>query len=907
VKFTREQRARAVLLLCLLCLATVLPISTPKSNAAAPYSERLTIFDLRGSYFWELNFTGGNIALPFGVTPPSGVTYTITEVHYTSWQPEYYIFGSKGFNFLFGLQAPPSGVTVTINSPLGQTAASSFITSLSSGFHLNFLQVSTSGTNFTYYSNLNVTSSLFPLFWKVTSSLPRGLINLTSQSSIASSPFSVVSFSGTSSSNSIYLESLNSAIPNPNSFSLTSLFSNEKTVNVSSSATPSLSQLQLNVIGGAITNSTGGTTSSSALSQLGSLTTTPLMPGKPLPDINATIVTNFASLVVTRDIATATPTSTSGPDQVTIRVTNTGTATAFGVSNLPIMIKDDWWKLSSALSATNGNPTDFNLTSLAAGSSKTFTYFLSTGAANTTVTAPASAVQYSFSVGKANITRTAYMDSFTVYTNTPNKPVIVPLVTTNSTSIGVGENGLVNLTVWNRGNIAVTGLSLAGQPQVTFPSGGLNSGGDAIVNASVFSGSFTNPTQRMNFTIDWSAPSSGSANSSSVNLDYTFGSPAIPSISITKSITQKVVGGITQANISLSITNTGSSKESGVKVNDSFPIGLVVGKFGNFSAGAAPQTVTMTISSISASQTEGAWYVLNVTNAAENYILLPAKYSVASFYPTTVYTGNSTAAASLPLGLRVSKSLSYTVGFVTQNATETLTAENFGSMPVYGVNVTALGDTFLSVKDTMKYSSFDTLGQNQNFSAKFIVGFASNGAFISTGGSASFQFGGTDNVATPAATPVLIWSLPSVKLTPSTNSPVETHSFTITMSITNPSNLTISNVKVVFHLPKYLQYVGGPTFNQTLSTFGGNETQKFTMTVKSNSPYEYNITSPAITFQYAGETLHGTSNSLFLSVGDDIPIRYGIPIGIAILMVLLAFVGIRRVLPKRGEGAAPRR
>ena len=114
------------------------------------------------------------------------------------------------------------------------------------------------------------------------------------------------------------------------------------------------------------------------------------------------------------------------------------------------------------------------------------------------------------------------------------------------------------------------------------------------------------------------------------------------------------------------------------------------------------------------------------------------------------------------------------------------------------------------------------------------------------------------------------------------------------MTITNPSNVTISNISYSLTLPKDLSIVSSGVTSFTVPTLGPNSTYTASFTVITNQPDLYQLNNGKLTFEYQGHQLSGISGGLSLNINDDIPIRYGIPIVIGLVLVIGTILYVRR-------------
>ncbi len=143
-----------------------------------------------------------------------------------------------------------------------------------------------------------------------------------------------------------------------------------------------------------------------------------------------------------------------------------------------------------------------------------------------------------------------------------------------------------------------------------------------------------------------------------------------------------------------------------------------------------------------------------------------------------------------------------------------------------------------------------------------------------------------------------IYHLVEANLTSSAAKYEEGHDIVITETISNPSNVTVTNVNYLLKLPADLTLLSGGQPNFTVDSLGPGQSTTNNFQVITNQPDVYNINQTSLTFQYQGTTLKGIAGSLSLNLGDDLTTRYAIPILIAIVIALASIFYVRRLTRK---------
>jgi uncharacterized repeat protein (TIGR01451 family) len=122
----------------------------------------------------------------------------------------------------------------------------------------------------------------------------------------------------------------------------------------------------------------------------------------------------------------------------------------------------------------------------------------------------------------------------------------------------------------------------------------------------------------------------------------------------------------------------------------------------------------------------------------------------------------------------------------------------------------------------------------------------------------------------------------------------EGHDISLAFVITNPTNLTISNVSYSNTVPSGLKVISGTSSASGFSLAAG-ASKRVNITVTTGFPDTYTWSNGTLTFQYSGQTLKGQTTSAPMNVVDDIPLRYGVPGVVGALFILVTLLYVRRL------------
>tara|TARA_B100000959_G_C14783257_1_gene542424 strand:- start:368 stop:775 length:408 start_codon:yes stop_codon:yes gene_type:complete len=126
-------------------------------------------------------------------------------------------------------------------------------------------------------------------------------------------------------------------------------------------------------------------------------------------------------------------------------------------------------------------------------------------------------------------------------------------------------------------------------------------------------------------------------------------------------------------------------------------------------------------------------------------------------------------------------------------------------------------------------------------------------------------------------------------------SQIEGEEFSITLTVTNPSEIIVDNVLVEITLPPEIRIISG-SLDLNDEVLDANAEIIKTAKLVVDNPATLSIDAPFVEFSYAKEILSGTSNPLIISIEDNIQSRYFFPILIAFFLILGTTYIARKVL-----------
>jgi uncharacterized repeat protein (TIGR01451 family) len=893
--FPRRQTVLAIAILFLVALAVFATFSLPFgskfsyfSGSSNPYSENLAVYLTSNEAYWSANLLGGNISLGSGFSLPSGVTgFSLTLTHYASWSPTFETFTKYGLGLLGPNEPMPNATLLTVDSS-SFSAASTLATTLSQHFALVLIPYTNNATSFTFLSPSDFVTEMHVFFWKMLPSSAGGFASIMPESSYEAMDLESFTLSDTSAGFSINYGGLSPV--SSSSFDLYSLLG-VPSLNYSTSATSSA--VQVHVLGGIATNANSSFTNTfSNFSSFASATKSAA--SQKVPDLNATLDFSFPVIVAYRQI-TGSPTtpnpltpSTGGNDTVTVTVKNVSPSGSPGAN---VTVNDDWIKSlypsDFTLSTAHGD-TNASYTNMTSGITNSFVYSFTVGSsANGSYVIPAIPVTYTFKVANKTITETTALNTETISVGASNEPELESFEDVGL--IQAAQALSLNVTVVNRGG--GTAFLINGKNSST-----LGPGATLTYNVTQSAVSLTSLNASIMSTVTWQNVNGISGNSSTngVNAIYGFASPGSPGTSLSETVS--LYPNKSALNVSLSLQNTGSNSLTNVSLRDSIPSGTIFSKsIGNTTVLNSGSLVYANVS-LPAGAVKNFTYVLNITSATQNFVFMPANVSSAWNNVTVVHFSQG---YGLPLGVLATKIVAPSYGFQGSNITEQLGIVNKGNLSVYQVSLSNSSDPFISVvKSTGTTVPILSPGQVANST---VVGYltASPGEYNTSASAATFIFAGTNQTATSNIYKVAVFSPVGSVLSTVGSKIEENHAITIVIKFTNPSNVTVSNVKYSLVIPSYLTLNTPGKLTGTIASLGPGQTTNSSFVVQSNLPNQYTINGGNLTFQYGGQTLKGNSTGLTLNIVDDLTTRYAIPVGIGVVIIAATLLYVRRITKTR--------
>ncbi|MFN3621400.1 MAG: hypothetical protein ACK4TI_00755, partial [Nitrososphaerales archaeon] len=236
-------------------------------------------------------------------------------------------------------------------------------------------------------------------------------------------------------------------------------------------------------------------------------------------------------------------------------------------------------------------------------------------------------------------------------------------------------------------------------------------------------------------------------------------------------------------------------------------------------------------------------------------------------------------------GVRVAFNISKPVGFRGSTSNVKASMVNLGPFPVYGIKVNALNYSYAEAPYTEKTN--EVLDVGQRLTLEFNIRYTADGAYeyLPIGG--SFIFSAQNHSL--KAEPIRISVEKPIRLTlQAPRSLVEKQEAILTLILSNPSSLTVNDI----HIGLAFSDVDSPQAPIELKIFElkPGETINREVRFTPSSVFSLKI-SPTLNFSFEGETLLGESYETKLSVGENLQMRYALPVALgAVLVIATAYI-----------------
>jgi hypothetical protein len=900
----KRSQLLAASILALLLLAS-LPVQVNQvAHAQGGYTEKLNVYVAGSDALWYFTFGGvnGSGHLSALESTPGLSWYNITAIDTSGWQPDFQIFGSRGYNLLPVPYATPQGLFLSVGSD-SFADASAAANAVDSYLLTNFVSESNGTGTYTFFSPLSFSTLIPATLLKFLPTTEGGFASAISPSSFITtpSPFVVLegNKSGTGFDHSLIVGSIEyTALSSTGSPTLLTYFGSSPT-SLTASNNSASSVIQIKSLDGVVQSTDNATVTSNSAAFSGSYTL-PLSPGKHISSINATIVEQTAPLLATREVTTGV--LRNGTDTA-VTLTFTNLSPSLSISN--VTFADNWWSSAGGFEFLSGVDNVTSVT-LAPGATTTPVYRLEyTGSAVGPLTIPASLVRYQYQADGKTFSSETAMNPITLSLGQDEAVVYATLAPVGSLGKGVGATQTMNVTVFNVGTLPAASVVVAGQSiKGLAAKTGSSPGGTATVSATQTEGSLTNVNITRSYTVTYQDPSGTNFTTTTNVVSDVFSHISMvtgfPVLQVGVSLTQ-ISTSTNNLTLSFVSSNLGLANVTSYEATGTLPSALGCGKVSGTGITCSGDQLTITFASLNESTTERSYLTYNITTPM-NFILPPFSFQGVTSGATV--KGESNLAA-VPAGVELTKVFTPSQLFGGMTSKVDANAINAGPLQIYNVTVETTIDSFDSRTSTAALSkTAASLSPGGNATFSYQVSMSQNyGSQLATPVTAVVYFGGTNFPLTGARSTVQIYQPLNTTISTYPVTPEETKTFTITIQITNPSGVAVNDVNFTLPLPSGVTLsnpqnaqVTSRTLTVSVGSLGAGDNITATVNAIASSGITIPFADAKLTFSYGGVTVNGgVPKSSGIAISEDVTKRYLIPIAFIILVMLAVAFYVRRL------------
>lgn len=900
-------KAVAFIVLALILLAAA-PVQQVRAQTG--YSEQLQVDIAGSSALWYMTFTGVNATSKLSAfeSTPGLSWFNVTAIDTAGWTSDFQVFGPNGYDLLPVPFLPSQGAFLTVGSDSfadALAAASSLDAYLFTAFVSYSNVTNPSGGNFTFYSPFAFNDIAPKTLLALLPTSKGGFANAIQDSAFEATRSPIVTLEGVKASgsfdNTLVVGSIYpTALAGKDQPDVLSYFGSSISY-LQASNTSTSSVVQINVLDGLLGTKDDATVRNSNATSSGSYTLN-ISPGEKIYSFNATVMQAPAELLAYR---TVYPASVFPGDNISVTVSLTDLSASYPVH---LNFTDNWWQGPGfqdlfRLVANTTFPT-----TIANGTTVTPVYVLQyVGNITGKLTIPDTVIPYSFSTDGFTFDASSALNPVPLSIGAPNADVLAYILASAGPQLPVGIGKNITVVAVNEGTLPASSVTIAGSK---VPGLAAN-GGTAHVNVTISAAGLTGVVESETYSVGYASPQNPSLILSSVtnSLQVEFSQASMqigfPRLAVSEYIAP-VSAGLTKLEINFTTSNLGPVPVQSFNASGVLPAGIGCGKITGPGIECSAGEFSLNYVSLSSDKNESAFILDNVT-LLQNYILSPVGYSAVS--EGYGMSGDSNALA-IPTGLVATKQFSLASLFPGMTPVVNITAKDSGPFAYYNATIKSTIDSFDTlVANSVSSMGYTTMpvGQSQNFSYGVKIS-SLLGKIASTNVTSEFYFGGVlFEIPTPGPS-VQVNKPLEANFTTSPASPVEGQSFVITIKIINPSDVGVSDVDltVPFEAGTTLSHgsnvmISGRTLTLSNSTLAPDGTFTATADVVASSGTAANYGSATLAFSYGGAKLSGTIQTGGITVGENVTIRYLIPIAI----VTLAMVGAAYYVRKRAFSSAP--
>ena len=884
----------------LLFIGLMLVSAVPSApvHAAASYTESLNVYIAGNNAMWFMSFGGINVTNKVATAENvQGVTaYNVTAIKTTGWKTDFQVFGPQGYGLVPTPFVPVQGIFLTVSAD-SFASAKSEADSLDPWLLTAFASYS-NGTVYTFYSPFSFDSIVTPTLLAQMPKHVGGFTDAISTSAFVASASPIVELQGhrvgSTFQHNLVLSSMGTEVLDSSLRPKVVALFGSSVLNIHSSNSSTSSVVKVHFLDGVINSTDTSAVFSRNTANFSGLYSLTLAPNKKVFQLNVTVAEVPPQLSAYRTVSKGVL-HTNDTLAVTVWLTNLSPST--GLTN--VQFTDNWWTTTHVFQYVSGNYS-VTLNSMAANTSKNLVYVLKyNGTAPQRITIPAGSASYTFKIGTNTFHAKSYLNNIPLSLGVDDAVVYLYTVPTGGASKAVGSPQGLKVFVSNIGTVAATNVVAAGQPLT-----GLGAGSTTPLALKVAPENLLQVNQTKVYSVTYQNPGGTPFSSTSNVFNEVFSHTAmqigLPVVTVAQGLSD-LPGGRVNLTLTYTTSNKGVTNLHGFVATQTFPAGMGCGTFNATLMSCSNGVVTLNYSTIETIAPKTAVMKYNLSGAS-NIFLPPVSYSVNSSGYT--FTGKSNFVAS-PVGLEVTKTFALSQLFPGMTSQVKVVVLNNGPFRVFNSTFVSQADSPLdTITGTATPSGrAASLVPGANLTFSYTISAASTGTNVSASPViSSFYFAGTPFAVAKTGATLSVYPPLSATITTSPAKVTEGTSFTLSMTVTNPSGVPVSAATFTLPVPSGLSVgqLQGATLSGGVITFspgslGAHQSTSATAQVVASSGIAIDFSKAHLTFGYNGQTINGKLPTKGITIGENVTTRYLVPTGIVLVVLLAAAFYIRRL------------
>ncbi len=597
-------------------------------------------------------------------------------------------------------------------------------------------------------------------------------------------------------------------------------------------------------------------------------------------------------------------------DNISVTLTLKNPTTSGTAQN--VKVNDSWWEAYPGIFQLVRGNTTFDVTSLAPGKDYTNLYILKVAsAAKVDILIPSLVSEFSYTVGTRVFASHTVFNQAELRLNDVGPAIVVSASSDEQSGSPLGVAVSFSLRVTNLGNGPALSVKAMNQTLQYLSQGGQTQ----TFNFTLSYNGLVDTNMTRMFKVQWQTPDgrNESLMSNSVTVILSHSGMVVPYVvASAKATIPAIAPGVHSLNVTYNFKNQGKANATGVTGLLTLPAGLSCSAQNLTGVSCAGGRLSVNYSAIATQSTQSATVPLSLANP-DNYVLLPMNVTT-SYMGLQLHSWSSPVA--IPLGLRINKTFTPSEFFPGMSPTVTVSLANVGSMNVYNAYVTSPADTFDSLPSAFgNQKSLSVVTPQERYSFNYTVSVHAGGSGNITGSpvAVSLVFAGLSQSLSFAVGVAQILPSPTLSVMSYPKTPVEGNTFSTEITISNPARVSVSSVHVVIPLPNGLSVVNSPSSVSLsghslvldLGSIAASSSYGLNVSLRASSALALDLSKSSVTFNYQGVGVTGTVPNTTLTVKEDVTTRYIEPIILAVFLLLLFTVVIRRRVPTASSPSAP--